>query len=555
MPLRALLWLPLIVVAGSSAAFAGVLAQNGFTSAIVQPLIVSGVAATFAAWLFLRANRAAIRWVSGATVVAQDLAEGRLDARMPTTHIAEFDSLGQQMNRMAQSIQEKTEHLRRQAYHDTLTGLPNRAHFMVRAREALRMGRPGTVSVLFMDLDRFKVLNDTLGHAAGDSLLQVVANRLQEVTGQLGLVARLGGDEFTILVFDPRSATIATQVADRIVEHLRHPFDIDGHAMFVTVSVGISTNDSGTESVTDLMRKADVALYRAKGSGKARYAVFDAGLDEISIEQLHLDAELRSAVSDGQLRLFYQPEIDLRSGQLLGMEALLRWEHPHRGILSPSEFIALAEETGEILRIGSWVVEHACRDIMELSTRNPAARDLGLAVNLSAPEFKEQSLVAEIGRALKRTGMPPHRLKLELTESILMDDIQATLRTLEQLNRLGVKLAIDDFGTGYSSLAYLQSLPVDTLKIDQSFVRRIGAAPRSNAILSTVVDLGAALDLHVVAEGIESEEQLRFLREAGCPAGQGYLFSPPVTIDDFAKTLDHGATPALLRGIPQRRAS
>ena len=536
MPLRAWLWVPLIAVA-ISAGMAATAVHDGLSRPAALTAVSSAAAAALAVVAFIRANRATADWVKGASGVARELAEGRLGARVPGTHIGDLAVLGRHMNDMAQAIEESTTNLRRQAYHDLLTGLPNRAHFMVRAREALRAARRGSVSVLFMDLDRFKVLNDTLGHGAGDALLQLVAERLQETAGHLGIVARLGGDEFTMLVFDPRAGALAEQLAARVVERMRAPFEVSGHQVFVTASVGIATNDRGLESVSELMRKADVALYRAKGSGKARYAVFDATLDELSVEQLHLDAELRSAIGRGPLRLHYQPEYDLRNGRMLGMEALVRWEHPHRGILAPSEFIALAEETGEIWRIGAWVVENACRQVMALRLGEPAVADLVLAVNLSAPEFREERLAQDIRAVLERTGMPAVRLKLELTESVVMEDIQATLHSFEQLRRVGVQLAIDDFGTGYSSLSYLQNLPVDTLKVDQSFVRRVGTAPRSDAILAAIVELGRALGLHVVGEGVETPAQLRFLRGLQCHAAQGFLLAPPVPAAEIPRLL------------------
>ncbi|MCK9519027.1 MAG: EAL domain-containing protein [Dehalococcoidia bacterium] len=514
-----------MIRAGGDAAMAGMLS-------ILATLLVTALA-------LLRLQRAAHAWLNRASEFATAVASGELQARVPKTRLRDFDQLGRQMNQMAATLQETTERLRRQAYHDTLTGLPNRGQFMARAKEILSAAPlPGSVAVLFLDLDRFKLLNDTAGHAAGDTLLQVVADRLQAVAGTGALVARLGGDEFTLLIHSRRAESAAAGIAERIVENLRRPFRVGGHSVFVTASIGISCNEEGDETVTELMRKADVALYRAKAAGKARYAVFDTALDAVSVEQLHLDSDLRTAVERNELTLRYQPEVDLRSGRLIGMEALVRWNHPRRGVLPPSTFIAMAEETGEILHIGSWVLEHACREAVELGLRSPSGRDLVVAVNLSPSEFQEAGLVAEVARILEQTGLPPQRLKLEVTESVFIEDLQHASYVLRSLQGLGVRLAIDDFGTGYSSLSYLQVLPVDTLKIDQSFVKLIGASRRSDAILRTVIDLGAALDMHVVAEGIESQAQFEFLRTAECAAGQGFLFSAPLTGDEFGELLE-----------------
>jgi diguanylate cyclase (GGDEF)-like protein len=478
------------------------------------------------------------RWLSAATTFAADTARGRLEAAAPSSRLRELDVLGQHIATLGGALAEASERLRRQASQDSLTGLPNRTHFVARAKELLALQRlPGSLALLFIDLDRFKLVNETTGHAVGDSLLQAVAARLQAVASSDILLARLGGDEFTALIHGPLAKKQAVDLAARIVEGLGGPFELGGQEIFVTASIGISCNEEGEQTVTELMRKADVALYRAKGEARGRFATFDAATDAISVEELRLGSDLRAAVEREELTLRYQPEVDLRSGRLVGIEALVRWNHPQRGVLSPAVFMAMAEETGEIQHIGSWVLERACRQAVALGQTGVTGQELTVAVNLSPSEFKEPGLASEVAHILDRSGLPARRLKLEITESVLIEDIQRATHTMQALNDLGVRLAIDDFGTGYSSLGYLQLLPVDTLKIDQSFVKLIGTSRRSDAILRAIIDLGRALDLHVVAEGIESNEQFEFLRTAECAAGQGFLFSEPLSGQEVAKVL------------------
>ncbi|GAB4324161.1 MAG: hypothetical protein Kow0010_05890 [Dehalococcoidia bacterium] len=478
----------------------------------------------------------ATRRLTRATDALQKMANGTLDLRLPGARIREFDDLSHTVNSMATNMEETRRRLLHQAFHDRLTGLPNRAMFMSKLEAALGNALlGGSVAVLFVDLDRFKFINDTLGHQVGDTLLTIVSRRLLSAAGPDCTVARLGGDEFTILIESPRAEQRALEVAEAVTERMLSPFKVAGHELFATASVGVAVNTLHVHSITELLRQADIALYRAKAEGKARFVLFKPALDALTIDDVDLDSALRRALQRDQLRVHYQPEVDLTSGAVVGMEALLRWDHPHRGVLSPDEFIAIAEETGEIVNIGSWVLEQACTQVAAMSARAVAAPVV--SVNISASEFRHANLAHRVARVLDRTGMPPPRLRLELTESVLMEDIPASVETLTELRRVGVRLAIDDFGTGYSSLSYLRSLPVDTLKVDRAFVGDIGRDRRSNAVVQAVIELGRALSMEVTAEGIESLEQLRFLRAAGCRLGQGHYFSPAVDVHEMERLL------------------
>jgi diguanylate cyclase (GGDEF)-like protein len=458
---------------------------------------------------------------------------GEMGSRAPAPRLRESAGIAQSFNVMTERVSSATRRLAHEAFHDPLTGLPNRGYFLARLRAALegRTGTRGQVAVLCLDLDRFKKVNDTLGHAVGDELLSVVAIRLSSTVGPDHMVARLGGDEFTVLLEETRGP-VAENLASRIVDALRRSFHVAGHDLFVTVSVGMAMSDRRHGDALDLLRQADVALYSAKSRGASRYAVYQPALDSRSPEMLQLEAGLARAVSNGELLVYYQPEVDLRTGRLAGMEALVRWHHPRRGLLPPGEFIPVAEETGEIVAIGRWVLEQACRDTAALARRIPEL-ELQVGVNVSAREFQRPDLVEQVGAILKRTGLAPHRLELEITESAVIDNLAQAIETMTALRDLGVNLAIDDFGTGYSSLSYLHQLPLTTLKIDRSFVRDIGQRETTSAVARAIVDLANALGMEVVAEGIEHRDQLDYLRLLHCDRGQGYLFSRPLPRDEF----------------------
>ena len=419
--------------------------------------------------------------------------------------------------------------LRHQAFHDPLTNLPNRAMFQERLESALAVTqRSGErTAVMFIDLDRFKVINDSLGHNVGDELLIALAERLENTAPEGALVARFGGDEFTLLVPIVESQETLTALAHHILGELRGPVKLMGHNTIVTASIGISMSRDRAKNPRELIRSADIALSHAKEQGRGRYVLFDETLDKFSVDRLRLESELRQAVERDELCLHYQPEIDLPTGEIVGFEALVRWRHPTRGLVPPADFITLAEETGEIISIGKWVLREACRQAAEWRETLFVNRRFTMAVNLSANEFLEPGLAWEVLRVLRETGLEPTALRIEITESVLLDDSAVTSEIFLELKRIGVELAIDDFGTGYSSLSYLRQLPADILKIDRSFVSDVDHDDRETAIVQAVVSVADALGMHVVAEGIEREEQARFLAEIGCESGQGFYFARP----------------------------
>ena len=419
--------------------------------------------------------------------------------------------------------------LRHQAYHDPLTNLPNRSMFMEHLEAALERGTESgkRTAVMFIDLDRFKVVNDSLGHNVGDELLVALGERLLASTPEPSLVARFGGDEFTLLVPEVESQEAVTALAQELLGALRGPVKLLGHNTIVTASIGISMSGERVMQPRDLIRSADIALSHAKEQGRSRYVLFDETLDKYSVDRLRLESELRQAVEQDQLRLHYQPEIDLRSGEVVGFEALVRWMHPSLGLIPPAEFITLAEETGEMVSIGNWVLREACRQAAEWRSTVMAGRPFTMAVNVSANEFLEPGLAWEVLRALRETDLDPSMLRIEITESVLLDDSEVAGEILLELKRIGVELAIDDFGTGYSSLSYLRRLPADILKIDRSFVADVDQDEREAAIVEAVVRVADALGMRIVAEGIERVEQARFLATMGCQSGQGYHFARP----------------------------
>ncbi len=469
--------------------------------------------------------------------------------------------------------------LAHQAFHDPLTALPNRALFVNRLERAVaRIGRGNhAIAVMFLDLDRFKVINDTLGHEVGDQLLAEVAHRLAGCVRPGDTVARFGGDEFTILLEDVAGVADATQVAQRIADRLRAPIQLNGQPMPIMTSIGIvmaggndeahaaegdavppedaagesedasggdaSGGDASGENASgevrgraaDLLRHADVAMYRAKHSGGGRYEVFDQKVSAQMIERLHLELDLPHAVGRGQMRLHYQPMVDLNSGEIVGMEALIRWQHPEHGLIAPDNFISLAEETGAIVSIGLWVLDEACRQAGRWREQFPD-KPLSMSVNLSARQLEEHELVQDVARILADTSMRPNTLKLEITESSVVTDAQGTTGRLKQLKQLGVQLAIDDFGVGYSSLSYLEQFPPDVLKIDRSFVSQM-SLNGNTAILQAVGNLGQELSIQVTAEGIEHPAQVEKLRALQCQVGQGYYYSKPLPAEQMGTLL------------------
>jgi diguanylate cyclase (GGDEF)-like protein len=422
------------------------------------------------------------------------------------------------------------------AQFDTLTGLPNRALFRDRLQMAVAGVRRngGAICVLCLDLDRFKEVNDTLGHPAGDRLLVQVAQRLRVAVRETDTVARLGGDEFAIVQVGAKLPEDADALARRLIRALSLPFDLDGHRATIGTSIGIAICDTPEADAMSLLRDADVALYQAKAEGRGTHCFFEAGMNQRLVERKRLEDDLRHALEEGQFRMAYQPLVELGADgrqRIVGAEALLRWRHPTRGDVRPDQFIALAESTRLIVQIGDWALREACR----------AARTwpvpLRVAVNVSPVQFRRPDFVAGIARALSDTDLPPERLELEITEGVLLTDTDATLEALTRLRALGVKIAMDDFGTGYSSLGYLRRFRFDKIKIDGSFVRHLGEDTDADAIVRAVLSMGHAMGMRVNAEGVESTEQAELLLQEGCGEMQGYLFGKPMPGEEFVRLL------------------
>jgi diguanylate cyclase (GGDEF)-like protein/PAS domain S-box-containing protein len=415
-----------------------------------------------------------------------------------------------------------------QAYHDILTGLPNRMLFHDRLTHALAHARRSAhgLAVLFLDLDQFKLVNDTLGHAAGDRLLQVVAARLQQVVRESDTVARVGGDEFTLLLTGASEGSAAAKMAQKVLEIVARPADLDGHRLYITTSIGISLFPADGTDAEALLTSADIAMYRAKEMGRNGFQLCTPAMNAKSLERLTLEGDLRLALERGELRLLYQPQIDLASGQALGVEALLRWQHPQRGLLLPEIFIGIAEETRLIVPIGEWALRTACEQARAWHARGFS--QMRMAVNLSALQFQQRNLVAAVAAIFAETGVDPRFVDLEITESAAMQNVELTIEVLAALREMGVRIAIDDFGTGHASLIYLKQFPIDALKVDRGFISDMEASREARAIVSAIIGLAHGLGLTVIAEGVESAGQLRLLAESGCDEYQGFLVSGPI---------------------------
>jgi diguanylate cyclase (GGDEF)-like protein len=423
------------------------------------------------------------------------------------------------------SASARAEHL---AYHDTLTDLPNRNLLVQHMAAAIHRAerRPdGRAAMLFLDLDRFKVINDSLGHNYGDEILRAITERLRRNLLETETVARMGGDGFAVLLPVVSSEWKIAQAADKILGLIRRPFAVQGTELYVTTSVGISRFPEDGGDPDELLKKAEIAMYHAKEHGGDQYQVYAPTMDANALERLALENDLRKALVHGELVLFYQPVLDARTGQIEGVEALLRWQHPERGLMGPAEFLWLAEVTGMSNAVDLWVLKTACREIAEW---HADGADVRVAVNLSARPFQRPDLLDRIQEVLAETGLPANMLQLEITETLAMQNAEASQGVLRGLKELGIRVAIDDFGTGYSSLSYLTSLPIDILKVDRSFVSGLGTDRGSGEITAAVIALAHSLALDVVAEGVETEGQLEILRKQGCNKVQGYLFSPPI---------------------------
>jgi diguanylate cyclase (GGDEF)-like protein/PAS domain S-box-containing protein len=527
----------------------------GFTSAMITGRVITERFTPESATRLMNALRSVSSRPYATTVLELTLPhldQRQRQAEITVTNLLDDPNVGGLVlnTRDISERKELQEQLVHEAYHDALTQLANRALFREKVAEALTArGADDDVTVLFLDLDGFKEVNDSLGHLAGDQLLVRVADRLTDSVREGDVVARFGGDEFAVLIRSVLGAGEAELVAQRIVDELHEPFRIGTRDLHVRGSIGLASYaalaDTETGDTKDnaeqLMRNADLAMYKAKGAGGSSFASYDPQMLAGLVERLELEADLRLALDRGELRLHYQPTIDMADSRVIGFEALVRWQHPTRGMINPLDFIPIAEATGLIVPLGRWVLQEACRQAMEWAQRD-GQRPVKMAVNVSVRQFDRSDLPTMVREVLTETGMPADQLCLEMTESVLMTDTEDNLAQLVRLKALGVTLAIDDFGTGYSSLAYLRRFPVDTLKIDRSFVERLGLQNDDSALANTIVQLGQSLGMSTVAEGIEEYGQLAALRAMGCTFAQGFYFSRPVPAGEAGRLLLDGTT-------------
>jgi len=432
-------------------------------------------------------------------------------------------------------------HIEDLAFFDQITGLANRAQLNDRLEQAILLSQRNhhKFALLFLDLDHFKNVNDTLNHLVGDQLLQQVGQRIQSVVRRSDVVARFGGDEFVIGLVESRRIEDAALVAQKILDTVSEPIEIEGHTLNMTTSVGISVFPDDAETVEELIRNADLAMYQAKANGRNRYSYYTSELNDHVCHMRELEQQLRLALQREEFILYYQAKVDSTTCRITGAEALIRWNSSRFGLVSPAEFIPLAEETGLIVSIGDWVLRHACGQIKRWQAEGLAV--VPIAVNISGMQLRHAGFMGDLDALLRESELHPSLLELEITESMLMEDVEATITQLQRLREMGLALAIDDFGTGYSSFSYLTRLPVNTLKIDRSFVIDLPAQENAGAVVTAVIGMAKNLSLHTVAEGVETAEQATYLKRQGCDQLQGYLFSKPLPTDDFTQLLRAGA--------------
>ena len=457
--------------------------------------------------------------------------------------------LEEKVKERTQQLEFANARLLKMALYDSLTGLPNRALFLERLEQALNRAKADSVyqfAVLFLDCDRFKVVNDSLGHLVGDELLIAVARRLEASLSQKDTLSRLGGDEFAILLTDIQDLNYTTFVADGILESLSFPFQLQGHEVFISASIGIALGNSSVHQPEHLLRDADTAMYRAKALGKGQYHIFAPAMHDAALQLLHLESNLRKAINQQEFIVHYQPIIDLSDGKIAGFEALVRWQHPQYGMISPQSFIPIAEETGLIIPIDRWVLQQACHQLRLWHQEKLTDYPLFISVNLSARQFAQLDLIDQIDQILTETQLNPQCLKLEITESAIMDNVNFAAVILQKLRERSIGLSIDDFGTGYSSLSYMHSFPVSSLKIDRSFVQRLDGNPENLGLIPAIISIAKTMGMSAIAEGIETTQQLNQLKTLGCDFGQGYLFSKPVEAQR-ATELIASANPSPLR--------
>ncbi|MBS1794768.1 MAG: EAL domain-containing protein [Acidobacteria bacterium] len=518
---------------------AGAFAAGFFTKAFqqIEPFTI-GVTIGVSALIYLTYRRY-LNDIKDAAAKAELAERERTD--QAERHIEELQHYIGEQERIAQALRESHERYRHAAFHDDLTGLPNRNFFIDMLKfllERAKYQEDLKFAVLFLDLNRFKTINDSLGHLAGDRLITHVAQRLTSLMREGDLVARFSGDEFGIILKDLPADEYCAHFADLVRRRLLTPFTLNGRQVFTSVSIGIAVyNNSKYQEAEDILRDADIAMYYAKRRNK-NFMVFDQTMHARAVTLLQLETDLRHAIDRDELLAYYQPIVDLATMKLKGFEALMRWKHPQRGIVPPVEFIPVAEETGMIVPLTLWILQESCRTLAGWQARSPLNHSLIVSINLSGKHFAQPDIVDQIRRIILETGVNPSSVKLEITESAVMENAEATIMMLKQLRALGVNLSIDDFGTGYSSLSYLHRFPIDTLKVDRSFVSTMEDGSENGEIVRTIIALAKTLNLDVVAEGIETIHQLHQLRILGCEYGQGYLFSRPVPLDEAQEILD-----------------
>ena len=490
------------------------------------------------------ANRL-IRPISNLTDAASAISNGEFSEPITLNRNDELGILAQSFERMRIAIKKSNEQLRYAALHDRLTGLPNRAFFNHELTQLITISQQDPdylFAVLFIDLDGFKMINDTLGHEGGDLLLIDLARKLKASTRQSDLIARLGGDEFVILLKQIQNLETATTVADRILEKLSVPIGIKGHEVFASASIGIALSHPNYQNIDDFLRDADTAMYEAKANGKARYTIFEPNMHFKVKQRLDLDRDLRFAIDNQELELFYQPIVNLSNQKITGFEALIRWRHPDRGLIDPDLFIPIAEEAGTIVSIDYWVLHNACQTLSQWLKLGWVDPDFTISVNISPIQFARDDFIEQISQILAETSLEPQHLQLEITETTVIKNIEDGKLIIQQLSAMGIKISLDDFGTGYSSLSYLYQLPINSLKIDRSFINNLEHDSNKLKVIRTIILLARNLDLNVIAEGIETEQQQVLLCEYCCEYGQGYFFSEPLPLNQannlIQKSLD-----------------
>ena len=459
-------------------------------------------------------------------------------AEQAEQHVQELEHYVAKLERSTAALQESHENFRHAAYHEVLTGLPNRNYFIATLKDLLQQSREGSernFAVLLLDLKNFKMINDSLGHSVGDRLIKNVAKRLAGIVRKDDMAARFSGDKFGVILTDLLSKEEATSFADRLAKRLEEPYTLDGRQVFTSAKIGIAYGNSTYPEAEDILRDADIAMYYAKDN-EENYVIFDQKMHIRAVTRMQLETDLRFAIERDEFELYYQPIIALETAMLVGFEALVRWNHPERGLVPPNEFIPISESTGLIIPMTMQILHAACEQTVKWQRQDPAS-PLSIAINLSGKHFAHPALVEQINTVIAETGIDPANLKLELTESAVMENAETAVLMLKQIKETGVQVSIDDFGTGYSSLSYLHQFPIDQLKVDRSFVGAMEENTRNGEIVRTVITLAKALRLKVVAEGIESINQYHQLRVLGCEYGQGYLFSKPLTVADCERLL------------------